>query len=63
MTPKAAEFVKANDDSPVVEGRVNEPDPRKPAKGGTYTLESGKSFRLNLADCRSLPTGYPRWKL
>lgn len=63
MTPKAEEFVKANDASPVIEGWVNEPDPAKPAKGGTYRLKNRKTFSLTVEDCRSLPDGYPRWDI
>jgi len=59
---KAQKFCDANDQSLVVSGFAHEPDPRKPARGITYTLDDGRSFRLSAADC-VLPEGYPKWKL
>ena len=63
MTPKAQAFKEANDKSPVYAGRAIEPNPNKPAKGGVYTLEDESSWRLSVEDLRSLPEGYPKWKL
>lgn len=60
MTPKAAAFVAANKQSPVVSGYAIEPDPRKPAKGVVYTLDDGRRFRLTVEDGRQVE---PRWKL
>lgn len=56
MTRKAAQFVKANTESKVVSGAA-----LGEGKGGSYTLEDGRSFRLSLEDCRSLPDNYPKW--
>lgn len=63
MRAKTVEFMKANDESPVVIGAVNEPDPSKPPKGARYELADGRKFNLGLATCRELPEEYPRWKL
>ncbi len=60
-TEKAREFMTANEASPVVSGYAIEPDPRKPGKGGCYTLKDGRMFRLSLEDCRSMPA--PRWDI
>jgi len=60
---QVADFIAANDRFPVVSGYALEPDPRKPAKGGVYTLSNGIAYKLNLAECRALPDGYPRWDL
>lgn len=63
MTDNVQAFIAANDRSPVIEGWANESDPRNPAKGGTYRLQSGKTFSLSVEECRALPNGYPKWKL
>lgn len=55
------EFVAANDSSRVIEGWAIEPDLRKPARGGCYKFESGTIFKLNVAECRAVPDGYPKW--
>ena len=60
---QAQDFVNANYVSPVVAGRAIEHDPGKPGKGGVYTLRDGTSHRLDLAACRLLPEGYPRWAI
>ena len=57
-TKAAKEFMDENDKSKTVEGYAN-----GAAKGGTYILENGKSFRLTLEDCQSLPDDYPKWLL
>ncbi len=57
MTRKAKLFMTANDKSPVVSGAAI----GKGGEGGYYTLQDGKSFKLDLADCQALPEGYPRW--
>ncbi len=61
MSDNAAAFIKANKRSPVISGYALEPDPRKPAKGASYTLQSGKTFTLTVEECRQI--GMPRWKL
>lgn len=62
-TELAAEFMRANDESPVVEGWVHYPDPCQNKGGGGYRLDDGRVFNLNVEDCRSLPEQYPRWRL
>lgn len=62
-TAKAAEFMAANDASPVVVGVAIEQDPREPARGCRYQLKNGLRFTLGVAVCRALPEGYPRWDL
>lgn len=52
---QAADFMRANDASPVVAGRG------LPKGGGVYRLDDGTSHRLGLAACRLLPSQYPRW--
>lgn len=59
-TPRAAEFLAANAQSPVVAGRLIEPNPNKPPKGIIYQLDDGRLFRLGVKDARSIPM--PRWK-
>lgn len=56
-TRKAKAFMKANDESNVVSGAAR----GEGGQGGTYTLYDGRSFRLTLEDCRSLPEEYPKW--
>lgn len=58
---QAANFMSANDKSPVIAGRAIESDPSKPGKGGVYTLANGERHRLGLAACRMLSDGYPKW--
>lgn len=53
-TKRAAAFMAANAQSPVVEGRTY------PGGGGSYTLEDGSHYKLTLEDCRSMPN-MPRW--
>lgn len=54
---QVAEFIAANDRSPVVQGYV-----RSAMSGGAvYTLRSGTAFALTRDECRALPPGYPRW--
>ena len=64
-TEKAAEFMAANDASPVVEGAVTFKGGEHPknATGARYTLESGRNYVLTSADLRSMPKKYPKWKL
>lgn len=57
MTTKAEDFMKANDDSPVVSGAAV----GKGGQGGYYTLKNGKTFKLSLEDCQALSKTYPRW--
>lgn len=57
VTPNVALFVKENDKSLVYSGAAF------PGGGGSYSLESGKSFRFTLQEARSLPLGYPKWKI
>jgi len=52
-TKKAARFMAANKEIPVVSGAG------MPGGGGTYTLKDGRSFRLSLEDMRSMPM--PKW--
>lgn len=54
---KAADFVTANDQSPVVSGAVFGTG----GEGGVYTLEDGRHFSLDAAACSALPDGYPKW--
>lgn len=58
-TKNAAAFMKANDKSKVVEGRVLS----LTDGGGEYRLQNGKRFTLTRDDARSLPEGYPKWGL
>ncbi len=60
LTPNAQAFVTANAKSPVVEGWVLEPDPHRPARGGTYVLKNGSRFTMNVEECRTVT---PRWDL
>lgn len=55
-TENALAFMKANDASDVVEGSA-----KGPGRGGYYRLADGRVFELTVADCRSIPDGYPRW--
>lgn len=59
MTPAASMFKRANDRHPVVEARVI----GRGGEGGHYWLANHKCFELSAADLRSLPEGYPRWRL
>lgn len=59
LTGNAAAFVAANKRSPVVSGSVLEMNPHKPARGARYTLQSGRTFTLNVEECRAV--GLPRW--
>lgn len=61
LTPKAAQFIAANAQSPVIYGAVREPNPNKPPKGARYKLKDGRVFVLSVADCRSMPA--PRWDI
>jgi hypothetical protein len=61
MSDNARAFVAANKRSPVVSGYALEQDPRKPSRGGSYTLQNGKEFTLSVEECRVI--GMPRWKL
>lgn len=54
-----AEFMAANDDSPVVSGAAI----GNGGQGGVYTLADGRCYVMSGAICRALPEGYPRWKL
>lgn len=60
-TKNAKLFMTANDQSSVVEGWAHHPDPRENKGGGSYRLEDGRVFALEVEDCRSLPEAYPRW--
>ena len=53
--PKARQFMRANDKSPVIEGSA------KSGGGGYYTLKNKQRWDLSLEDCRSLPEAYPKW--
>lgn len=61
MTKRAAEFHTANRLSPVVYGSVLGQVPDN-IKGAYYRLANGSTFKLTVADCRSLP-GTPRWAI
>ena len=61
MTENAAAFLAANKRSPVIEGWALEPDPRKPARGASYRLRSGKLFTLTPDELRDV--GMPRWDI
>lgn len=52
-TKRAAAFMAANRDSPVVSGNAYA------GGGGSYTLENGAHYKLTLEDMRSMPM--PRW--
>lgn len=56
-TATAADFMTANDKSPVVSGAVIGAG----GQGAVYTLASGDDFRLKAEDLRSMPARYPRW--
>lgn len=58
MTDNVNEFVKANRRSPVITGAADREN-----GGATYWLQNNKMFRLSLDECKSLPAGFPRWKL
>lgn len=60
---RADAFVEANDISPVIAGRVIEPNPAKPVRGVYYKLSNGKWWRLGVAACQALPDGYPKWDI
>jgi len=57
LTDAAAQFVKENDNSPVVSASV------KHGGGMTGRLKNGRVFDLSLDDSRSLPEGYPKWDI
>lgn len=59
MRPKTVEFMKANDESPVVAGRAI----GEGGQGAVYTLDNGRKFSLGVVTCMELPEGYPRWRL
>lgn len=61
-TPNARAFMAANDLWPVISGDVSN-DKKTGARIGRYILEDGKRFDLTTADARTLPEGYPIWKL
>lgn len=52
-TKRAAAFMAANAQSPVVSGEAF------PSGGAHYRLEDGSEYKLTLEDCRSMPM--PRW--
>jgi hypothetical protein len=52
MNARAINFIRANEDSPVVYGSVD-------GHCVTYRLANGKMFRLNTEDARQAPN--PRW--
>lgn len=56
-TQKARDFMKANDESPVISGAAF----GQGGEGGSYTLLDKRQFSLNLKDCQSLREGYPKW--
>lgn len=58
MSKNLQRFIAANAKSPVIAGRALEADPRKPARGGVYTLASGQTFTLTVEECRAVT---PRW--
>lgn len=60
MTPKAKKFLAENAKSPVISGYAIEPNPTKPAKGVSYTLEDGQTFLLTPKECADV--GMPKWK-
>lgn len=65
MTQKAHLFIAANERSPVVYGSVITPSRWQgrgppPSKGCYFRLRDGQTFRLGLADLRSMDCG-PRW--
>lgn len=55
LTDKAKAFLEANAASPVVYGSG------RPEGGAYYRLTNGRTFRLSLFECRSLPA--PKWDL
>ena len=57
MSNNVINFMKANDESPVVSGAAI----GNGGEGGFYTLKNGKSFKLSLDDCRALTPPYPKW--
>jgi hypothetical protein len=63
-TVKAAQFMLANDRSPVVSGAAMHKGEERPENvtGARYTLQDHKSFELSSEDLRSMPREYPKWK-
>lgn len=53
---QAYEFIEANKQSPVVEGRVI----GRGGQGAVYRLDDGRTFRLSADVCAMVE---PRWKL
>lgn len=56
---RARAFMRANDASPVVIGRVI----GNGGQGAVYTLENGKVFTLPLDVARAVTEPYPKWLL
>lgn len=56
---QAADFVRANDRSFVVAGRVLGAG----GQGAIYTLEDRTRLRLGAEASKLLPEGYPKWKI
>lgn len=61
QTPNVKAFLAANRTSPVVSGYAIECDPRKPPRGGCYTLDDGTVWRFTVQEMRSMPM--PDWGL
>lgn len=55
-TKRAAEFIEANKNSPVVYGSGNPSQNR-----AYYRLKDGSRWRLTTKDCQSMP--YPKWDI
>jgi hypothetical protein len=63
-TVKAAQFMLANDKSPVVSGAAMHRGEERPENviGCRYSLQNSQSFELSSADLRSMPDSYPKWQ-
>ena len=60
---QAADFITANDKSPVVSGYAIESNPHKPSKGAVYRLKDGSKHRLGVEACALVTGEYPKWDL
>lgn len=62
---QAADFIAANDRSPVIAGSAIHKGSEHPDNvvGCTYTLDDHSKHRLGSEACRLLPDGYPKWRL
>jgi hypothetical protein len=59
MTVNVRRFVRFNQKHAVVSGYANEDG----KGGGGYTLANRMSFTFTRDECRSMPEGFPDWKI